>query len=166
MKIQEKQYNLLNRVLKGYALKKNINQLSVFEASLIIEGILNNGIVKKEFNGKLLSESDFLKRQTLFSNLVEKNSEYATERQIKYIESLLSNSKYKLKTFKILKKDVNHLITFLKGGDANINIVNYIEKKSEPQLIKLKKIVPEIKPDLPSDWVMQNIEINGIIDFT
>lgn len=168
MKINQKQYNYLNVLLKNYDLKKDINLITPFEASIVIEGIVNNGKVKHTYKEKILSDDDYKKKQRFFESLVSPKSKLATEKQLKYIEGLCKSSKYELVDKDILRQDANELIRFLKEGGESEVALKYLavpKPKTYDDLIKIKKIETEEKSSLPEEWVLYNIEINGIIDF-
>ena len=168
MKLNEKQFNYLNRLLKNYDLKKDINLITPFEASIIIEGIVNNGKVKNTYRDKVLTQADYEKKQRFFDNLVVAKSIYATEKQIAFIEGLCKSSKYEIIDNKILRQDANYIIKLLKDGIESDIALKYLEipkAKTYDELIKVKKIEEKEQLDLPEEWVLYDIEINGIIDF-
>ena len=70
MNINEKQYNLLTKLLDNYKLQKDIEHLTQFEASIAIEGMINNGKVKDTYKGKKLKPVDLEKKQKLFYPLL------------------------------------------------------------------------------------------------
>lgn len=168
MKINQKQYNLLIKLLKNYDLQKEITLLTPFEASTIIEGILNNGKVKDSYKNHKLSDIDYKKRQSFFEGLVKPKNIFATEKQMQYIINLCRSSKYELENNKILSEDANAVIGLLRDGIESERALKYFKELSEEdfsQLVKLKKVDKDTKLDLPEDWILYDVEINGIIDF-
>lgn len=168
MKINEKQHNYLKILLKNYNLKKNIEDLTQFEASIVIEGIVNGGKVKDTYKDKKISQEDFKKRQSFFEGLVEAKSSYATEKQINYIKNLCKVSKYEITNFNIHKNDVNSIILMLRDNlpsDAALKYLKEVEGGLESKLIKIKEEPQKDKIIIDEDWVLYNVEINGIIDF-
>lgn len=168
MKLNEKQFNYLSKLLVNYDLTKDINNLTVFEASIIIEGILNNGKVKDTYKNIKLSDSDYKRKQIFFEKLVKAKSIYASEKQMNYIRSLCKRNRYEIINEKIIKKDVNDIILLIRDNIENpiaIKYVSKIKEKTEDDLIKLKSEVSKIDIDLPNDWIVYNIQINGIVDF-
>lgn len=168
MKINEKQYNYLKILLKNYKLKKNIDDLTQFEAAIAIEGIVNGGKVKDHYKGKKISEDDLKKRQSFFDGLVEAKSSYASEKQLIYIKDLCKISKYELIDSNILREDVNSIILLLRDNLISDTALKYLKEAEgglEGKLIKIKEEPMEEKINLPEDWIPYNVELNGIIDF-
>lgn len=168
MKLNHKQLNYLNKLLINYDLKKDINNLTTFEASIIIEGILNNGKVKNTHKNIQLTDADLAKKQSFFENLVAKKSVYASEKQIRYINFLCSENKYEIINNNILKKDVNNIIDLIKDNIENEVALKYVVKikeKTYEELIKIKEVEKKATDDFPSDWIFYDLDFNGIIDF-
>lgn len=165
MHLEEKQYKYLMSLLKDYKLNKNIQDITPLEASIVIEGILNNGKVKDTYRGKKLSQQDVRKKQLFFNNLASKKNKYATNNQLKYINDLLISSKYELTTTKIPIRDVNHIISFLKDNIENDVAKKYLIKKKAKTLIKEKSPKKQKIINLPNEWILREIELNGIVDF-
>lgn len=168
MKLNQKQFNYLSKLLINYDLTKDINNLTVFEASIIIEGILNNGKVKNTYKNTTLSDADYKKKQIYFEKLVKAKSIYASEKQMNYIRSLCKKNKYEIINDKIIKKDVNDILMLIRDSKENSIALNYVSKikeKTEDDLIKLKPQVSEENTNLPNDWVIYDIKIDGIINF-
>lgn len=165
MKINQKQYNLLIKLLKNYNLKKDISILTPFEASIIIEGILNNGKVKNTYKDTKLSEIDLKKRQNFFDNLVSIKNPYISEKQLMYIKNLCKTSKYELKSEIIKREHANILISFLRDNIKSDIALMYLEEINEDMLIKIKPIESEKNSIIPDNWVLYNVNINGIVDF-
>lgn len=168
MKLNNKQFNYLNKLLVNYDLKKDINNLTTFEASIIIEGILNNGKVKNTHRNIKLTDADYAKKQSFFENLVTRKTIYASEKQFKFIKFLCDKNKYELINDKILKKDVNDILSLIKDNISNEIALKYVVKikqKTYEDLIKIKVKKEEEKEQFPEDWTFYNMDFNGIIDF-
>ena len=165
MKINEKQYNLLTKLLKNYNLKKDIKLLTQFEASIVIEGILNNGKVKDNYKGKKLSNIELSKKQNFFDSLVSIKNPYITDKQLIFIKKLILTSKYELRDVKIKREDANSLISFLRDNKYSEIALKYLKEIDEESLIKVKEITNESNIDMPEDWILYDTKINGIVDF-
>lgn len=168
MKLNSKQFNYLNKLLVNYDLKKDINSLTPFEASIIIEGILNNGKVKNTYRNIELTDADYAKKQSFFENLVSKKSVYASEKQYKFIKFLCDKNKFNLLNEKILKKDVNSILSLIKDNIENEIALRYVVKikeKTYDELIRIKSYEQIEEDSFPNDWVFYNIELNGTVDF-
>ena len=168
MKINSKQFNYLTTLLKNYELKKDIDILTPYEASVAIEGILNDGKVKKTYKNKLLSDSMYIEKQKLFNRLIEKKNIYSTEKQLNFIINLCIPSKYELINNKILKEDASPLIKLLKDKVINNNALKYLKEYTDEEkalLIKVNTPKPLKQLALPNEWALYNQKINGIIDF-
>ena len=168
MKINQKQYNYIKILLKNYKLKKNIDDLTQYEASIAIEGMTNSGRVKDIYKGRKLSEEDLKKRQLFFDELVEAKSLYATEKQMNYIKNLCKISKYEITNFNILREDVNSVILLLRDNlisDTALKYLKEVEGGLEGKLIKIKEFPIKKEIELPEDWIQYDLELNGIVDF-
>lgn len=168
MKLNTKQFNYLNKLLVDYDLKKDINSLTVFEASIIIEGILNNGKVKNTYKNNKLTDADYTKKQLFFENLVAKKNPYASEKQFNFIKFLCNKNKFDIINTKILKKDVNDILKLIKDGienDIALKYVSKIKEKTYEELVKVKAEVVKQKEGFPEDWVFYDLDFNGLLDF-
>lgn len=165
MNINEKQYNLLNKLLKNYRLKKDISTLTQFEASIIIEGIINKGKVKDSYKGKKLSDIDYKKKQSFFDNLVEIKNPYITEKQLRFIKNLIQISKYQLIDVNIRREDANALISFLRDNHYSKTALKYLKEIDEESLIKVKETQNNKTRVIPEEWILYDTKINGIVDF-
>lgn len=168
MKINEKQLNLLKKILVNYELKKNIYNLDTLEASVVIEGILNNGKVKPIYNNKPLSSEQARKKQVFFDSLVQKTFIKATDKQLRYVDYLSVKNNYILLTHNIPKSHISILINFLEKDIHNEIALKYLRKEkiqNKKELITIRKEHKEHQIKLPEDWVVEEIEINGILDF-
>lgn len=165
MNINEKQYNLLNKLLKNYSLKKDISTLTQFEASIVIEGIINKGKVKNTYKGKKLSDLDYNKKQSFFDNLVAIKNPYITEKQLMFIKNLIQVSKYELIDINIKREDANSVISFLRDNKYSKTALKYLKEIDEESLVKVKETKDEEKSDIPEEWILYDTKINGIVDF-
>lgn len=166
MLINDNQKKILNKILKQYKLKKDLENLTTLEASIIIEGIYNNGRVKDTFKNKRLSDESFKRKQLLFDSLVEKIFIPATEGQLNYLNKLLSKSNFSLAFSEIAKDEVTPLISFLTKGIKNEVSERLLKEKSYDNLIKENvKVEKEDNFSFPENWNMPNIKLSGIIDF-
>lgn len=169
MKLNNKQIKYLNKLLVNYDLKKDIDSLTPFEASIIIEGILNNGKVKNTHRDIKLTDADFAKKQSFFENLVIKKSIYASEKQFRFIKFLCDKNKFQLVNNKILKQDVSKIIDLIKDNIENEVALKYVVKikeKTYEELITVKTFESKETNDFPSDWVFYDLSFNGIVDFS
>lgn len=165
MNINEKQYNLLTKLLDNYKLQKDIEHLTQFEASIAIEGMINNGKVKDTYKGKKLKPVDLEKKQKLFDSLVVMKNPYITDKQLMFIQNLILTSKYELIDVNIKKEDANSIISFLRDNIYSKTALKYLKEIDEDSLIKVKESTKDTTIDIPKDWILYDIEINGIIDF-
>lgn len=166
MLINDNQKKILNKILKQYKLKKDLEDLTTLEASVVIEGIYNNGRVKDTFKNKKLSDESFKRKQLLFDSLVEKIFIPATEGQLNYLNKLLSKSSFSLVSSEVAKDEVTPLISFLTKGIKNEVSEKLLKEKSYDNLIKENAIIKEENCfSFPENWNILNIELSGIIDF-
>lgn len=166
MLINDNQKKILNKILKQYRLKKDLESLTTLEASIVIEGIYNNGKVKDTFKNKKLSDESFKRKQLLFDSLIEKVFIPATEGQLNYLNKLLSKSKFSLVSSEVAKDEVTPLISFLTKGIKNEVSEKLLKEESYDNLIK-ENIVVNKKDNFkfPENWNILNIELSGIVDF-
>lgn len=167
MLINDNQKKILNKILKQYKLKKDLETLTTLEASIVIEGIYNGGRVKDTFKNKKLSDESFKRKQLLFDSLVEKVFIPATEGQLNYINKLLSKSNFCLVDSNLAKDEVTPLISFLTKGIKNEVSERLLKENTYDNLIKEIPAAVNKKDsfNFPENWNILNIELSGIVDF-
>lgn len=132
--ISSKQKNFLNDLTTRtkYVLIKDIDSLTSYEATICINGILNDGKIN-ELNGNKIDKDKKKEVNDLFITLVSIDNNKvikepcASDKQMKFLNDLIKD-KYILKKEKLSKKEAKLLIDCLLGNKEDDSFDDYLEE--------------------------------------